>query len=83
METAYDWVTVGIFAVLVTLFLHRSTDKEEPRDSLWQYLIASVGCAVTNWLGNEGWHVAAIPALGATLAYIFYVLRPFGFPQQH
>jgi apolipoprotein N-acyltransferase len=82
METAYDWITVGIFAGLVTLFLHRSTDADEPRDALWQYLVAGVGCAITNWLGNEEWHLLAIPALAATLAYVYFVLRPFGYPSR-
>jgi hypothetical protein len=81
VETPYDWITVGIFAGLVTLFLHRSVDVDEPRDALWQYLVAGVGCALTNWLGNEGWHPAALAALAVTLAYIHFVLRPFGYPR--
>jgi NhaP-type Na+/H+ or K+/H+ antiporter len=75
METVYDWVTVGIFAGLIVLFLQRSTD-EEARDSLWQYLVASVGCALANYLGNEGYHVLAVLAIAATLAYTFIILRP-------
>lgn len=82
METAYDWITVGLFALLITLFLHRSIDVDEPGDSIWQYLLASGGCAVTNYLGNQGWHVAAVAALVATLAYVYYVLRPFGHPRR-
>jgi len=81
VETAYDWITVGIFAGLVTLFLHRSIDADEPRDALWQYLAAGVGCGVTNWLGNEGWHLPAMAVLAGTLAFIYFVLRPFGYPQ--
>jgi hypothetical protein len=80
VETVYDWITVGIFAFLVTLFLHRSVDVEEPADSLWQYLLASGACAVSNWLGNQGWHFPAAAAIAATLGFIFYVLRPFGGP---
>jgi hypothetical protein len=80
METVYDWLTVAIFAMLVTLFLHRSSTPEPPSDSIWQYLLASVGCGVTNYLGNEGWHFAAVPVLLITLAYIFFALRPFEFP---
>jgi hypothetical protein len=75
METVYDWVTVAIFAGLIVLFLQRSTD-EEARDSLWQYLVASVGCALANYLGNEGYHVVAVLTIAATLAYTFLVLRP-------
>ncbi len=80
METPYDWLTVGIFAGLVTLFLHRSADVEQPKDSLWQYLLAGVSCAGANWLGNEGWHLAATALVAGTLVYIYFVLRPFGTP---
>jgi hypothetical protein len=76
METAYDWITVIIFAGLVTRFLHQSSKPEADDDSMWHYLVPCVGCAVTNWLGNEGWHVAAVGMLAATLAYIFYFLGP-------
>lgn len=82
METAYDWLTILVFAGLIVLFLQRS--QGEPRDYLWQYLLASVGCAVTNYLGNEAikledntYHLGAI-ALGiATLAFIWIALKPF------
>ena len=53
METVYDWVTVAIFAGLVVLFLQRSSAETEPRDSIWQYLAAAIGCAVANYLGNN------------------------------
>ncbi len=75
METVYDWVTVGIFAGLIVLFLQRS-DEENPTDSLWQYLAAGVGCAVSNYLGNKEYHIPAILAIAATLGYTFVVLRP-------
>ncbi|WP_076070664.1 XrtV sorting system accessory protein [Sphingomonas montana] len=78
MQTIYDWVTVGIFCALITLYLHRSVDVEEPGDALWQYLVASAGCAIANWLGNGGHHGLAITALALTLGFIIYVLAPFG-----
>ena len=83
METIYDWVTVAIFAGLIVLFLQRSSEDVQ-RDSLWQYLVASVGCAVTNYLGNEGYSIFAVALLVAVLAFIYYVLRPFeaGTPKQ-
>jgi hypothetical protein len=76
LETAYDWITVGIFAGLIVLFLQRST-SDDVNDSLWQYLGPAVGCAVTNYLGNEGLHLFAIGTLLLTLGYIFVVLKPF------
>ena len=76
METIWDWVTVGIFAGLIVLYLQRST-QEEPQDSIWQYLVPSVGCALANYLGNEGQPVAAGAVIAAALGFIFYVLKPF------
>lgn len=89
METVYDWVTVAIFAGLIVLFLQRSSGEAEPKDSIWQYLAASIGCAVANYLGNnavknyaEGQpdyvgHLLAIITLTATVGYILLVLKPF------
>lgn len=80
MKTPYDWITVIIFAGLVTRFLHQSSKPEASDDSMWHYLVPCVGCAVTNWLGNEGWDLAAIGALAATLGYIYYFLWPAARP---
>ena len=84
METVYDWITLTIFAGLIVLFLQRSNGEGEARDSIWQYLGASIGCAVANYLGNEGfktgsvvYHVGAVLAIVGTVAYVFYYLRPF------
>lgn len=82
METAYDWTTIIVFAGLIVLFLQRS--QGAPRDSLWQYLVAAIGCAGTNYLGNEAlkldslmYHFAAIALGFATLAFIWFILQPF------
>ena len=77
METAYDWITVGIFAGLVVLFLQRSVGSEEQDDKLRDYLIAGVGCAASNYFGNEGQHAVAVLLIAATLVYIVYFLKPF------
>ncbi len=82
METAYDWLTILVFAGLIVLFLQRS--QGEAKDHLWQYLVAAVGCAVTNYFGNEAikaddssYHILAICLGLGTLAFIWYALRPF------
>ena len=89
MQTIYDWLTVAIFAGLIVLFLQRSAGEGEPRDSIWQYLGAAVGCAVVNYVGNDdkghvsdalgasGHHLLAVAMLIGVLAYIWYVLKPF------
>lgn len=80
METIYDWVTLGIFAGLVVLFLQRSTaDVPDEKDSLAWYLMAGAGCAVANYFGNEEQHVPALLVLAATIAFIIFFLKPFRF----
>lgn len=86
METPYDWITIVVFAGLIVLFLQRS--QGQARDHLWQYLVAAVGCAVTNYLGNEAlkgdaiaYHAAAIAIGVGTIAFIWIILKPFGEPK--
>ena len=74
METLYDWITVLVFAGLVTLFLQRSS-LVEPPDTIWHYMPPSIGCMACNYFGNEGQHVVAIVLLIAVLAYIHVVLK--------
>jgi len=81
MQTAYDWITVAIFAGLVVLLLQRSS-REERSDQLWQYLPPSIGCAVANYFGNEGNHLIAILVLAVSIGYIFYVLKPDVLPKK-
>ena len=76
METVYDWVTMAVFAGLAVLFLQRSME-EELRDSIFHYLIAGVGCAVANYLGNNGQDILAILMIVATIGFIFHFLKPF------
>ena len=75
METPFDWLTLMVFTGLVVLLLQRSS-QAEPGDRLWHYAPPAIGCAVVNWLGNEGYVLAAILGLVAVVVYIFAVLRP-------
>ena len=77
MNTIFDVLTMMIFAGLIVLFLQRSVGETEYKDALWQYLVAALGCAVANYLGNNGYALLAVLLIVATLAFIFYVLRPF------
>ena len=78
METIYDWVSLAIFAGLIVLFLQRSTSENADKDvSLLYYLAAGVGCAAGNYFGNHGQQVIAVALLVATVAFIFYFLKPF------
>jgi hypothetical protein len=77
MDTIYDWVSLAIFAGLVVLFLQRSTSEHTGKDApLLYYLGAGVGCAVANYLGDQGQHVIAILLLAATVAFVILCLKP-------
>lgn len=76
METVFDWITVAIFAGLCVLFLQRSL-MEKPTDRIVTYAPAAVGCALANWLGNEGYEIAAVALCAAVIVYIVRILKPF------
>ncbi len=77
MNTIFDILTMAVFAGLIVLFLQRSVGETDYKDALWQYLVAAIGCAVANYLGNNDYSMPAVLLIVATLAFIFYVLRPF------
>ena len=74
METIWDWLTIFIFAGLVTLLLQRSSE-DAPRDKLWQYFPPAVACAMANYFGNQGTVWAAVVILIALVAYVVVVLK--------
>lgn len=79
VETVFDWVTVLTFACLAVLYLERSASAEQ-KDRVWHYIPPAVGCAIANYLGNEGYEIGAVVCLVCVIAYIYYALRPqFGF----
>jgi len=81
VHTINDWMTMGVFAGLIVLFLHRSMGTAEPRDHLWQYLPPAVGCAIANYIGNtygaNGGGIWAGLILLGVIGYILVVLKPF------
>ncbi len=82
METVYDWIAVAIFVGLAVLFLQRSSE-DEPRDKIYHYAPPAVGCAIANYIGNEGYLIPAVLLLVAILAYIYYFLKPFAAFDEH
>jgi len=78
LETIYDWMTVAIFGGLVVLFLHRSVGDEEPSDSILHYMPPALGCAVANYVGNQGQGPLSALIVVGVLVYIALVLKPFG-----
>lgn len=49
---------------------------DDPPDTIWHYMPPAIGCAVANYLGNEGMTVFAIATIVAVIGYIFVVLKP-------
>lgn len=74
METIWDWMTLFAFAGLVTLMLQRSSE-EKVRDKLWHYAPPAIGCAVANYLGNEGMDILAGIVLIGVGVYVVVVLK--------
>ncbi len=75
MSTIFDWLTVVVFCGLAVLYLQRSA-LAVPGDRIWHYAPPMIGCAVVNYVGNEGYQLAAVVGLVAVMAYIYYVLKP-------
>jgi hypothetical protein len=81
MGTIYDWATMAVFAGLVVLFLQRSMSEHEPQDRIIHYLPPAVGCALANFLGNNGYGLIAWLLILAVIAYIIHILKPFRMTQ--
>ncbi|MGC6401670.1 XrtV sorting system accessory protein [Sphingomonas sp. FW199] len=78
MNTVWDWLTLILFAVLAMLFLQRSVGSPRPGDCAWFYLPPAIGCALANWLGNEGWGLAAGTVLALAALATVLIWRPIG-----
>jgi hypothetical protein len=83
LQTIFDLVTMLLFAGLVVLFLQRSS-APEPRDHMYQYAPPAIGCAVSNYFGNQGEKlgnlglvVVAWVLVAGVIGYVVYVLKPF------
>jgi len=82
MHTPYDFLTIFIFAGLIVVFLQRSMAEQTGDDPMWRYLLAACGCAIGNYLGNEGYPIPALLVIVGTLAFIVHTIRPFSrFPR--
>ncbi len=82
METAYDWLTLALFAGIIVLFLQRSS-MESPPDRMIDYLPPTLGCAIANQAGNYGikndsllLHGTAVAMIIGVVIYVWLVLKP-------
>jgi len=80
MNTAYDWLTLALFAGIIVLFLQRSS-MENPPDRMIDYLPPTIGCAVANYAGNHAkdnllLHAIAGALIVGVVVYVWLVLKP-------
>jgi len=82
METAYDWISLAIFAGIIVLFLQRSS-MENPPDRMIDYLPPALGCAIANQAGNYAiendnlvMHAVGVALLIGVVVYVWLVLKP-------
>lgn len=76
MQTIYDWLSLALFCALAVLFLNRSAGPVVHGDRVLRYLPPAIGCAAANYLGNEGYDLAALLLLAASAFYVVARLRP-------
>jgi hypothetical protein len=67
-------MAVGLFIATAGIFFYRFRSENPP---LAPYMLISLVCAVSNWLGNNGGGVAAVLLL---IAGSFYLLHIAGAP---
>ncbi len=74
LDNIFDVITVGMFIVLVVMHLNRIKTDDAP---LWKYLAAAVGCAVSDYASDEGYHLVALALLFPLLYFIWFHLVKF------
>ncbi len=77
MKTPYDLISCIIFAGVAVLFLQRSAAAIRDTVGLWRYVVAALGCAIGDYLGNSGYALAGALCLCATTAFSLLALRLF------
>ena len=81
METVFDFITVAIFIAIVGMFIQFSRKEDQ---NISAYIWPSIGCALGNYFGNEGFDLAAWIIIGGTVAYVFlFILRKEGVPDDY
>ncbi len=75
METIYDFMSVTLFIAMAGIFFFRYRSENPP---LAPYMLISLDCAVSNWIGNNGGGISAVALLIAGSFYLLYIAgEPF------
>jgi hypothetical protein len=70
METIFDFMSVALFIAAAAMFFYRFRYENPP---LAPYMLISLVCAVSNWLGNNGGGVGAVLLLVAASFYLMHL----------
>ncbi len=70
METLYDMMSVTLFIATAGIFFYRFRNEDPP---LAPYMLISLVCAASNWLGNHGGGVGAVLLLIAGSFYLLHI----------
>ncbi len=70
METLYDLMSVTLFVATAGIFFYRFKSENPP---LAPYMLISLVCAVSNWLGNNGGGVGAVLLMVAGSFYLLHI----------
>jgi hypothetical protein len=76
MTNVFDWLTVAIFSGLAVVYLQRSVGPRPAHDAVWKYLPPAGACMAANQFGNSGWVLPATLLMFASIAYVWFVIRP-------
>ena len=74
MKTPFDLISLILFAGLAILFLQRSSSSERDDVAVWRYGVAAIGCAVGDYLGNQGQIYIAIALFIAVVVFSILML---------
>ena len=80
MKSIYDLVSVALFVGLAILYLQRAAAEEVDKTPLWAYAMGAGGCALADYLGNNGWLIPSVITFMAVIAIFIIVLKPFRWP---
>ncbi len=76
MVTLYDWITIIVFCAVALTFLNRSILPPDRQDNPLSYIPPAVGCALANWLGNEGHIAGFVIVLAASVVCFWHFVSP-------
>lgn len=81
MSTIFDYISVLGFVVIVVLYFHYSNKEQQ---NFTGYLWPSIGCALTNYFGNEGFATPAFVFFAVSILYVYwFIIRRGGVPDEY